>query len=649
MSQAGEIDVIGNHPEIPTEFVANVGTAVPIANTIEILGASVAAGSIPVETVASGNTLTVQVQTAQEIVATDATKIGLAAFDSAGFDVDANGFVTLTGGGGATTNIDVDAHTAPGTDPVVPNAGNITLTGAQVASGIVGTNVIRTDSLAANTITIEIQRSTAVAATDLTKNGVSHFNSAEFSVDANGFVSLLGGGQAVDSIGTQTGTNPITPTAAGLVTINGAVVAAGTNPVRSDGTGANTMAIEVQISQALAATDATKIGLCNFNSAQFAVDANGFVSLAGGGLAIDSITPNSGTTPIVPDSNGNVSLLGTGSITVVGSLNTGTIQLTGLTNHAIQIGAGTATLTQLVAGTTGQVLQTNTGADPTWSTATYPSTTTANQILYSNANNTVTGLPTANNSILSTDGSGVPSLGTSLSNDYTFTSATSGATRTLTVSNTSDTASSAATIVASTAGSTAGDAKYQATTTATTWSWGADNSVTSPTADPFVISQGIALGTNNVMSIATSGEINYPLQSCFSATANTQNNVTGDGTAYTGIFANEIFDQNNDFDGTSTFTAPVTGRYTLHVTIQMNTLNASMTVTVINIVTSNRTYVSNPGSAAMRDANNNSSFSFNVIADMDTGDTATINYQVFNATKVASLGSASYFMGTLTA
>lgn len=91
-------------------------------------------------------------------------------------------------------------------------------------------------------------------------------------------LSLAGGGTAIDSIGTQTGTNPITPTAGGLVTINGAVVAAGTNPVRSDGTGANTMAIEVQTSQAIASADATKIGLCNFSSTYFVVDANGFVT-----------------------------------------------------------------------------------------------------------------------------------------------------------------------------------------------------------------------------------------------------------------------------------------------------------------------------------------------------------------------------------
>ncbi len=95
--------------------------------------------------------------------------------------------------------------------------------------------------------------------------------------------ALAGGGGAVDSFAMQTGTSPVVADGAGLVTFNGATVSAGTNPVRTHGTAATTMALEVQISQALAATDATKIGLSNYDSVSFAVDANGFVTLAGGG------------------------------------------------------------------------------------------------------------------------------------------------------------------------------------------------------------------------------------------------------------------------------------------------------------------------------------------------------------------------------
>ena len=188
----------------------------------------------------------------------------------------------------------------------------------------------------------------------------------------------------------------------------GASVAAGSTPVSTIASG-STITLDVQLTQAFASSNASKVGLSSFSSADFSVDANGFVTLAGtGGSAIQSITGDTGGAEV--PLAGNFNILGTGSITVVGSANTETVQLTGLTSHAIQIGAGTATLTQLGSGTTGQVLQTNTGADPTWSTAIYPSTTTINQILYSSSANNITGLSTLNNGVLITSASGVPSL-----------------------------------------------------------------------------------------------------------------------------------------------------------------------------------------------------------------------------------------------
>ncbi len=53
MSQAGEINVVQNHPEIPTQFDADVGFAVPVANILNIFGAG------GTTTSASGNTVTI--------------------------------------------------------------------------------------------------------------------------------------------------------------------------------------------------------------------------------------------------------------------------------------------------------------------------------------------------------------------------------------------------------------------------------------------------------------------------------------------------------------------------------------------------------------------------------------------------------------
>lgn len=65
----------------------------------------------------------------------------------------------------------------------------------------------------------------------------------------------------------------------GIWNIYGATAPAGTNPVTTIGAG-STLNVTVQLAQAIAATDATKVGLVAFDSADFAVDPNGFVSLA---------------------------------------------------------------------------------------------------------------------------------------------------------------------------------------------------------------------------------------------------------------------------------------------------------------------------------------------------------------------------------
>jgi len=62
------------------------------------------------------------------------------------------------------------------------------------------------------------------------------------------------------------------------------------------------------------------------------------------------------------------------------------------------------------SGTTGTILRAISGAAPAWSTATYPATTTINQILYSNSGNVVSGLATANSGVLVTSSTGVPSI-----------------------------------------------------------------------------------------------------------------------------------------------------------------------------------------------------------------------------------------------
>jgi hypothetical protein len=90
-------------------------------------------------------------------------------------------------------------------------------------------------------------------------------------------------------------------------------------------------------------------------------------------------------------------------------------------NGGIFYSTGTAGAILAGTATARQMLQSGATAAPTWSTATWPATTTINQILYSSAANTVAGLATANSSLLVTDGSGVPSLSTAIPSGVTAT------------------------------------------------------------------------------------------------------------------------------------------------------------------------------------------------------------------------------------
>lgn len=91
------------------------------------------------------------------------------------------------------------------------------------------------------------------------------------------------------------------------------------------------------------------------------------------------------------------------------------------TASAAAILAGTATANQIVLS--------GSSTTPSWSTATYPATTTINQILYSSAANTIGGLATANSAALVTNSTGVPAFSSTMTNGQVIIGST-GATPT---------------------------------------------------------------------------------------------------------------------------------------------------------------------------------------------------------------------------
>lgn len=330
----------------------DLNVVVPTGANINIFGRTVAAGTHPIPlftTKFSLSQMDIDLQVASAQGASDINNAGIASFSNTQFSVDANGFVTLAGGGATINLVGVDASTPPGTNPVVPDGANeIFITGGQVAAGTIVPNVIRTDSLAANTFTIEIQRSQAVAVSTIGDNGVSHFSDAQFTVDANGFVELVGGptppviGIVVDAF-TAPGVSPVHPDGSGNITITGGQVDGGTIPnvIQTDSTaadGANKFTIEIQRTSAAAGATVGLNGVAHFDSARFtASPTTGFVSINGSGVG-ETITGDSGgaLNPVA----GNWNIFGRSGSKTAGAGNTLTVNSPPYTSQG-----GTTTVT----------------------------------------------------------------------------------------------------------------------------------------------------------------------------------------------------------------------------------------------------------------------------------------------------------------
>lgn len=118
------------------------------------------------------------------------------------------------------------------------------------------------------------------------------------------------------------------------------------------------------------------------------------------------ITSTGGATPVIDIS---ASYVGQSSITTLGTVTTGVWNGTAvdvshggtgdttLTNHGVLIGQGTSAVAATATGSAGQVLQSGgAAADPTYSTATYPSTIATGDLLYGSATNVTSALTIGN-------------------------------------------------------------------------------------------------------------------------------------------------------------------------------------------------------------------------------------------------------------
>jgi len=165
------------------------------------------------------------------------------------------------------------------------------------------------------------------------------------------------------------------------------------------------------------------------------------------------------------------------------------------------------------------------------------------------------------------------------------------------------------------------------------------------TTSTTVISSGSGnIAMNTGLTVDSTGRNYNTKQPAFLATLNssTSNNVTGDGTTYTIVFANTTFDQGSNFNtGTGVFTAPITGKYMFNTNVVLANVVAQ-TTGQCQIVTTGQTFEGQYNNPSLDYAPGNFfSMQNTVFATMTAGDTAKINIILSGSTKtVGVLGGA---------
>lgn len=275
--------------------------------------------------------------------------------------------------------------------------------------------------------------------------------------------------------------------------------------------------------------------------------------------------------------------------------------LSGLNLHGVVIAQNAGAFTATAAGTTGQLFHGVTGADP----------------IFENTSN-------GNFSFIATAAADI------------------GATRTLTISHADNTNAASSSQLLVSVGGAAGGNPYETFTVTGGQSFA--SGIVNGATPVFQLTSQATLGANVVMQSSTAGEVTFPNTTAFlailSATAADQ---TGDGTVVSLICDTEIYDQNADY-AAGILTAPVTGRYKLGTMVTLLDVAAGHTASNFTVFTTNRGYIFKTGNvgAMMNVGENKITLTGTVMADMDAGDQAFIQLAVNNAAKVVDFeGHAS--------
>ena len=127
----------------------------------------------------------------------------------------------------------------------------------------------------------------------------------------------------------------------------------------------------------------------------------------------------------------------------------------------------------------------------------------------------------------------------------------------------------------------------------------------------------------NGLVIDSTGAVTKPLQPAFAAEGSGTTTNPASGAQI--VFDTEIYDVNGDF-ASNTFTAPVTGKYQLNVSVRYGNMDADSTYNLMQLTTSNRAYYHIMNGTCFDSDVTYKEFNISMIADMDANDTADVAY-----------------------
>jgi len=136
-------------------------------------------------------------------------------------------------------------------------------------------------------------------------------------------------------------------------------------------------------------------------------------------------------------------------------------------------------------------------------------------------------------------------------------------------------------------------------------------------------SMKLITSNSNGIVIDGSGHVTKPLQPAFAATGSGDTANPASGAQI--VFDTEIYDVNGDF-ASNTFTAPVTGKYQLNVSVRYGNMDADSTYNLMQLTTSNRAYYHIMNGTCFDSDVTYKEFNISMIADMDANDTADVAY-----------------------